>query len=109
MAELSLAKDFAAAGEATWRALVEEALAGLRDALARDTPGDDAPSYAQLIERAADEPPRSYRFRSSAQRDLARDAVRDLVALADRWAASGESLAAGAPRPRPELRIRPRE
>jgi hypothetical protein len=90
-------------------ALVEETLADLREGLTARGADGDGPSYVQLIERGADAPPRSYRFASAAQRDFARSAVADLVALADRWAASGESLSAGAPRPRPELRIRPRE
>ncbi len=90
-------------------ALVEETLTELRDALETDARSGAGPSYSDLLARGEEARPRSYRLRSAAQRDFACQAVADLVSLADRWAASGQSLADGAPRPRPELRIRPRE
>ena len=65
-------------------------------------------SYAELIERPEEEPPRSYRWWPARQRAFAIGATRDVVALAEEWAARDRGFAAGAPRPRPELRIRPR-
>ena len=68
-------------------------------------PGETA--YPQLLVRGAQDPPPSYRWADAAQRDFARVAVEDVVAAVDRWDASGESFADGAPREPPRLRIMP--
>jgi hypothetical protein len=89
-------------------ALVEKAVHDLASALSGDERRTGAVSFARLIGRGRDEPPTSYRLRSAEQRRHAEQVVSDLLALSGRWAASGASLQNGAPRPAPELRIRPR-
>ncbi|HEY6941916.1 hypothetical protein [Dokdonella sp.] len=85
-----------------------EALAALREAEALTADGE-----AALQPMHADPP--SYDFASERQRDAALHAYRDLLALADRYAAMQAELGYppfdhgphDGPRPRPELRIRP--
>lgn len=85
-----------------------EALDGVRNAEAASASGD-----AALQPMHADPP--SYAFRSERQRDAALQAYRELLALADRYAATRDELGYppfdhdphDGPRPRPELRIRP--
>ncbi|MBA8884663.1 patatin-like phospholipase family protein [Dokdonella fugitiva] len=85
-----------------------EALEALREAEALTADGD-----AALQPMHADPP--SYDFASERQRDAALRAYRELLALADRYAAMREELGYppfdhgphDGPRPRPELRIRP--
>jgi hypothetical protein len=67
---------------------------------------DDA-SYADLIVRADNDPPPSYRWERIAQRQFAADATRRLFDF-DRWAQDEkQTFAEGAPRPAPEARIVP--
>lgn len=90
-------------------AALEEMLEKLGPRLAPDgepsQPGDE--SYRALLERRNDALP-SYPWSSRAQRDEAIRAVKHLVRLAAAWMETPETLAEGAPRPMPELRVRPR-
>lgn len=90
----------------TTMALLERFLASLRRAAAAPVPGDR--SYEELILRAAEDAPRSYRWARRAQRDFAADATRELLDLAERWNAAGQTFGEGAPAPHPELRVRPK-
>jgi predicted acylesterase/phospholipase RssA len=89
--------------------LIEQSLAGLA-AAERETA--DTPAGILAMH---DDPP-SYRFGTVAQSDAAREAYRELLALAERYARTSEALgfaiferdAGDGPHPRPELRIRPR-
>lgn len=88
--------------------VIGEALEALRDAEAESAGTDAAlqPMHAR---------PPSYDFKSDRQREAALAAYRELLALADRYAAMREELGyppfdhdpKDGPRPRPELRIRP--
>jgi hypothetical protein len=89
--------------------LIEQSLAGLA-AAERETAQTPAAILAMH-----DDPP-SYRFGTVAQREAAREAYRELLALAERYARTKEALGYSiferdendGPHPRPELRIRPR-
>jgi predicted acylesterase/phospholipase RssA len=89
--------------------LIEQSLAGVR-AAERETESTPAGILAMH-----DDPP-SYRFRTLAQEVAAREAYRELLALAERYAATSDALGfaifehdyGDGPHPRPELRIRPR-
>ena len=89
--------------------LIEQSLEGLRAA-------EDATAATPAGILAMHAHPPSYRFRTAAQRDAARAAYLELLALADRYAGVRETLgypifehdAADGPHPRSELRIRPR-
>ena len=87
-------------------ALLEDMLGKVRHALASPLEGDR--SYYDLIERGRDDSPLSYRWEREAQRKFAVAATRQLDALAQNWEDSGETFKEGAPRPTPELRVRPR-
>jgi hypothetical protein len=65
-------------------------------------------TYAQLVARQRGEPPRSYFWKSPAQRRLALETCSRLCELVAGWQGEPATLTRGAPRPRPELRIRPR-
>jgi hypothetical protein len=65
-------------------------------------------SYEDLVLRAKDEPPASYRWSRQIQRDFADRATRELVEMAEAWTQSGETFREEAPSPMPELRVRPR-
>ncbi len=90
--------------------LIEQLLRDLRHAsgspLAEDTP------YMTLITRAHTAPPPGYRLTEPDQRDFAERLTRRLLELAEEWeqerARTTQSFADGAPRPAPELRVRPR-
>ena len=89
--------------------LIEQSLAGLR-AAERETSETSAGVLAMH-----DDPP-SYRFRTLAQELAAREAYREVLALAERYAETRDGLGfaifehdpGDGPHPRPELRIRPR-
>lgn len=87
-------------------ALLEGFLARLRHAVRAPAPDDR--SYEELIVRGPADAPASYRWERRAQRDFAAAATRELLDLADRWNAAGQTFAEGAPAPHPELRIRPK-
>ena len=90
--------------------LVEELLRDLRRASQSPVVGD-AP-YETLIGRGKTEPPAGYPLNESGQRELAVRLTRSLLELAAEWEKereqTGQSFSDGAPRPAPELRIRPR-
>ena len=89
--------------------LIEQSLAGMR-AAERETGATPAAILAMH-----DDPP-SYRFRTLAQEVAAREAYRELLALAEQYARTSDALGfaifehdyGDGPHPRPELRIRPR-
>ena len=89
--------------------VIEQSLAGI---VAAERETADTPAAILAMH---DDPP-SYRFGTVAQRDAARDAYRELLELAERYARTSEALgfaiferdASDGPHPRPELRIRPR-
>jgi predicted acylesterase/phospholipase RssA len=90
--------------------LVENLLRDLRRAAQPPLAGE-AP-YETLIARSKTDPPPSYRLDEPKQRDYAALLTRRLLELADEWERererTGQSFAKDAPRPAPELRIRPR-
>ena len=67
----------------------------------------DERSYADLVGRQDDDPPTSYPW-DAEQGRFAREATDEVLKLVDRWAKGTLRLAGGAPRPTPELRVRPR-
>jgi hypothetical protein len=85
-------------------ALLEDFIADLRDALEHPEPGDR--TYRELIERRPGEPPASYQLENAEQRQQALWLTAALEDLAGKL--QSRDLAAGAPRPEPALRIRPR-
>ena len=91
-------------------ALLEQALRDLRRAYRTPLFGD-AP-FKSLIERAKTDPPEGYRLSEPAQREFAARLTELLMTLGDEWEeerkTSGQSFGDGAPRPTPELRVRPR-
>lgn len=75
---------------------------------APEQPGDR--TYAELSARADDDHPRAYRWSARAQRQLGEDLVAELRSAAQvQSAASPTSVEQGAPRPRPEIRLAPRD
>ncbi|MBI4259680.1 MAG: patatin-like phospholipase family protein [Actinobacteria bacterium] len=88
-------------------ALLEDMLVRFRRAYTHP-PAPGTRTYEQLIRRGAGEPPTSYEWERAAQRGFASAATDEVVGMIERWAATGQSFQEGAPRPRPELRIRPR-
>lgn len=73
-------------------------------ALRHQEPGDA--SYRDLVMRAATAPPAAYRIPPALQDDVIRalDALEEMVGQWDR----SIEFSHGAPRPEPELRVRPR-
>jgi predicted acylesterase/phospholipase RssA len=67
-------------------------------------PGDS--TYADLLRRGRDEPPDSYRLKNDDQRDYAEELMDHLKDLGDQAAVG--TMQEGAPRPKPDLRIRPK-
>jgi hypothetical protein len=65
-------------------------------------------TYHDLIERDSQTPPSSYRWDTVAQMVFALGATQDLVGLSRSWGQEPERFSEGAPRPEPELRVRPR-
>jgi predicted acylesterase/phospholipase RssA len=90
--------------------LVEELLRDLRQGATSQLAGDTA--YDKLIARSETDPPPGYRLNEPEQRDFAAKLTQRLLDWADEWERereqTGQSFAKGAPRPAPELRIRPR-
>jgi hypothetical protein len=82
------------------------ALASLLSQFARGYASDLVPTYAELIQRGADDPPNSYRM-TGPQRQLAKEISDGMVALAEALNASRASLDAGAPNPLVAARIAP--
>jgi predicted acylesterase/phospholipase RssA len=108
-------RDDGAAVEVTWEnhrwvrlrtflALLERELVRLRRALAHREPGDR--SYTDLVGRGDNDPPASYRLSARARQEAAA-ALADLEELAEKWPREID-FSGGAPRPNPELRVRPR-
>jgi hypothetical protein len=91
--------------------LIEELLSELASAYQNPMPGDK--SYEELIRRKAGEPPASYPWKPKRRRIFAHRATKQLVKLSVEWAGSGEGFEEGnfrdgAPKPKPEMRIKPR-
>jgi predicted acylesterase/phospholipase RssA len=85
-------------------ALLEDALVRLRRGCLEPEPGDRP--IEELGRRRQDEPP-EYRWESEPQREFALAATAELLAQAERWQASDEGFARGAPQPAPVLRTSP--
>ncbi|HMR49807.1 MAG TPA: patatin-like phospholipase family protein [Arachnia sp.] len=79
-------------------------LTRFRDGYRSIAPGSTP--YSDFAGTTATRPLPSYRPKSDAQRALINQRTADLAVLADTWAGDG-SLATGAPRPRPRLRLVP--
>jgi hypothetical protein len=86
--------------------LLEDMLYRIRGTYGADVIADER-SYADLVGRADGDPPTSYPWEVE-QALFARSATDEVLALVGRWAAGTQRLAKGAPRPTPELRVRPR-
>lgn len=91
--------------------MIEKLLAELAYAYQNPMSGDR--SYEELIRRKVDQPPPSYPWKPRRRRVFARHATEQLVEISVAWAASGEAFKEGnfidgAPRPMPEIRIKPR-
>lgn len=84
--------------------LLEEALRMFNTAY--NWPAGAAQTCGSLITRTACIPPESYRWRDSAQEQAAVQATTDFVNW--RCSSPGPTFSDGAPRPEPELRIKPR-
>jgi hypothetical protein len=61
-------------------------------------------SYQELIDRAEDAFPKSYRLARPEARVFAAEATKEVVALAEKWQAQAERFSAGAPNPHPRYR-----
>lgn len=85
-------------------AVLERFLAEFAYSVANPEPGDSA--LADLIRRGPDDPPGSYRLKNEDQRDYAGELTDELRALGHRTASG--TMQDGAPRPTPELRVRPK-
>jgi hypothetical protein len=67
-------------------------------------------TYAELSARSEDDHPRAYQWSNRAQRRLGEDVVAEIHSAARvQAAASPTTLEEGAPRPRPEVRLAPRD
>jgi len=92
-------------------ALLEQLLKAMSLAVANPMPGDRR--YIELIRRTPTEFPTSYRWRDSDQQTFADESTGELLELARKWGDGKSKIATasfteGAPRPQPELRVRPR-
>jgi hypothetical protein len=91
-------------------ALLEQTLRDLRRTYRSPLFGDKP--FKSLVERSKTDPPEGYRLMEPEQRDFAARVTQLLITLADKWeqerAKSEQNFSEGAPRPTPELRIRPR-
>lgn len=90
--------------------LLEERLKEIEFAV--NNPAADDRSYLELILREADEAPNSYKWKNRSQRTFAYKATLELMALAAKWNSllaedPNATFTTGAPRPKPELRVRP--
>jgi hypothetical protein len=90
---------------ATMTAL-EEMLQRFEHGYSQSQPPD--PSYEALLSSWPAWQPPSYEPRSEAQGQFMVKSTRELVQAARCWATSGQDFSTGSPRPRPELRVRPR-
>lgn len=88
----------------TLLAALDELVAGVESACGNAEPGDQ--TYSDWV--ASSVKPPSYDWTSEDQRSVARHALANIRAAAQRWSSTEAGLAAGSPRPRPELRARPR-
>lgn len=86
-------------------AALEETLTELCDVYHNPQPGDR--SYAGLIVDAGRTGTLGYRWRSEEQLEFAREALDDLCQLVERWGDAPQTFQVGAPRPQPDLRLRP--
>lgn len=67
-----------------------------------------SPDYRTLMERPIGTPPCSYAYKDVDQQSYAKTATNDLCYVSARWSQSGQTFADGAPKPQPELVVRPR-
>ena len=112
--------DPAYTGELTWdnhrwvrfrslMALFEDMIEEIDAALDHPEPGDR--TYAQLVARGPDDPPRGYPLRRPEQREFAVRQLAKLEQLIDEWLATASAedqfRRGDVPRPRPSLRVGP--
>jgi hypothetical protein len=112
--------DPAYTGELTWdnhrwvrfrslMALFEDMFEEIDTALEHPEPGDR--TYAELVARGPDDPPRGYPLRRPEQREFAEAQLAKLETLIDEWLASESAeyqfRKGDVPRPRPSLRVGP--
>jgi hypothetical protein len=89
----------------TTMALIEEMLKKYRTAFNSSVDGDR--SYGNLIGRELNDPPKSYHWKRE-QQEFAANLTEQLLTLAETWDQTKSKFSEGAPKPRAELRIRPR-
>jgi hypothetical protein len=86
------------------------ALEGLLRKVARGFSGVDRPTdktYAQLITRAPEDDPESYRWERIAQQQFATAATKRVIDLEQWIEAGGQTFTEGQPQPAPAARISP--
>jgi hypothetical protein len=92
--------------------LVEKMNDGIAVAFKNPIPPDR--SYWELINRRLGEPPKSYQWANLRQQSFAREATEELLKLAEKWQGlrklddDATFDKDNVPKPRPELRVRPR-
>ena len=90
--------------------LLEGILNEMEFAIKNPVPGDR--TYEDLIVREFDDAPDSYDWKNKSQRTFAHKATGELMALIAKWQSlrandSSSTFTTGAPRPQPELRVKP--
>ncbi|MGE0734811.1 MAG: hypothetical protein AB7G15_17610 [Alphaproteobacteria bacterium] len=92
--------------------VVEQLLTQMSESYRQQSQGER--TYRQIVGRAPERPPFTYRWYDARQREFAVRATEDLIGLVDRWRAEGNTFGKaapdddGPPRPYPVLRIAPR-
>ena len=91
--------------------LLEQMFNAIAYSIANPMPGER--TYIELIRRSSKDKPTSYLWLNNNQRTQADEATKKLIELIEVWKQSVEVEAVGifggkVPKPRPELRVRPR-
>lgn len=94
----------------TMMGLLEEMLKEMEFTIKNPSPGDR--TYQDLILREFDDPPNSYEWKNKNQRTFAHKATGELLELIAKWQSlkaddRNATFTTGAPRPQPELRVKP--
>jgi hypothetical protein len=87
--------------------LLDQTLRGAAEAYACPPAAANETPYPDLLVRAPDQPPPAYRWADKGQQVFAAVATNDLITAVEKWESTNESLAEGAPREPPRLRIVP--
>jgi predicted acylesterase/phospholipase RssA len=90
--------------------LLEEMLNAIEFTIKNPAPGDR--NYEELILRGADQAPPSYKWKNNSQRTFTHKATGELLELIAKWQSlrtndASSTFTTGAPRPQPELRVKP--